>query len=247
MRKLLLYTFLSLLCLTVQAQYYLRGEIKDEKNFSLQNARIFVHSAKAYFYSGTYGGFGITLPNLYDSITVSLDGYEPLTIKVKADVWQTIILKISNSNLSKNRPRFISETKDLSRSARFNLIASDETYFQLIENNFVDAKKYPNTGYGLNVNKASYSNVRRFLNQGSEVPPDAVRVEEIINYFNLGYETPDSQQSFKISSKITDCPWNPKEHLLLINVSAKKIPLDNIPHGNFVFLIDVSGSMDMPN
>lgn len=247
MRKLLLYTFLSLLCLTVQAQYYLRGEIKDEKNFSLQNARIFVHSAKAYFYSGTYGGFGITLPNLYDSITVSLDGYEPLTIKVKADVWQTIILKISNSNLSKNRPRFISETKDLSRSARFNLIASDETYFQLIENNFVDAKKYPNTGYGLNVNKASYSNVRRFLNQGSEVPPDAVRVEEIINYFNLGYETPDSQQSFKVSSKITDCPWNPKEQLLLINVSAKKIPLDNIPHGNFVFLIDVSGSMDMPN
>lgn len=247
LKIVVLYVTLFFLSFCAPAQYYLRGEIKDEKNFPLQNARLFVHSAKVYFYSGTYGGFGINLSQLYDSITVSLDGYEPLTVRVKADVWQTIILKISNASLSKNRPKFISETKDLSRNARFNLGASDETYFQLVENSFVEAKKYPNTGYGLNVNKASYSNVRRFLNQGSEVPPDAVRVEEMVNYFNLGYETPDSHQLFKISSKITDCPWNTGEQLLLINVSAKKIPLDAIPHGNFVFLIDVSGSMDMPN
>lgn len=247
MKAFALYLVFSVLCGLTQAQYYMRGEVKDEKNFPLQNARIFVHSSRSYFYSGTYGGFGITVPRLYDSITVTLDGYEPLTIKVKADLWQTIILKISSSNQSRNRPKFISQTKDMARSDRLKWFPGDESYFQLVENNYVDAKKYPNTGYGLNVNKASYSNVRRFLNQGSPVPPDAVRVEEIINYFGLGYEKPDSSKSFKISSQLTDCPWDIKKQLLILAVSAKKIPLDSIPPGNFVFLIDVSGSMDMPN
>lgn len=225
----------------------MRGEIKDEKNAPLQNARIFVHSARAYFYSGTSGGFGITMNNLYDSLTITKDGYEPVTIRVKTDAWQNITLKIAAATASKNRPKLISITKDMSQGSRFNWFASDETYFQLVENSYVDAGKYPNTGFALNVNKASYSNVRRFLNMGSPVPPDAVRVEEMMNYFNLGYEKPEGNNSFKISSQLTDCPWDAKKQLLCLNVSAKMLPLDKIPPGNFVFLIDISGSMDMPN
>lgn len=225
----------------------MRGEIKDEKNAPIQNARIFVHSAKAYFYSGTTGGFGITMNNLYDSITVTKDGYESVTARVKTDSWQNITLKIAAATASKNRPKLISITKDMSQGSRFNWFASDETYFQLVENSFVDAGKYPNTGFALNVNKASYSNVRRFLNMGSPVPPDAVRVEEMMNYFNLCYEEPEGNNPFKISSQLTDCPWDAKKQLLCLNVSAKMLPLDKIPPGNFVFLIDISGSMDMPN
>jgi Ca-activated chloride channel family protein len=81
----------------------------------------------------------------------------------------------------------------------------------------------------------------------SLVPPDAVRTEELINYFNLNYNQPKGDSLFSVSTQLTNCPWNSKQQLLYVNVSAKKIDLDKIPHGNFVFLIDVSGSMDMPN
>lgn len=247
MKKGAIYLLLLFLYIGSQAQYYLRGEVKDEKNVPLSNAQIFVHSAKVNYYTGAYGDFGINMSRLYDTLTVSLNGYEPITLKVKSDVWQTIILKIAISTQSKNRPKLISVIGDASNKARVQWPTSDETYFQLIENNFVETKLYPNTGYALNVNKASYSNVRRFLNMGSAVPPDAVRVEEMINYFNLGYEQPTGTDPFKISSLLTDCPWDAGKQLLCIDVSAKMLPLDKIPQGNFVFLIDVSGSMDMPN
>ncbi|MEQ1555131.1 MAG: von Willebrand factor type A domain-containing protein, partial [Ferruginibacter sp.] len=155
--------------------------------------------------------------------------------------------KLSTATILKNKPKLISFTKDASRTNRFNPFISDETYFKLIENEFVDANNFPNTGYSLNVNKASYSNVRRFINMKSAVPPDAVRVEEMVNYFNLGYQKPESTNVFKISTNILNCPWNKKNNLLFIRLSAKKLDIDKLPAGNFTFLIDISGSMDMPN
>ncbi|MEO8768598.1 MAG: von Willebrand factor type A domain-containing protein [Ferruginibacter sp.] len=248
MKKLLLYSLTFLLAIPAFSQYYLRGEVKDEKNLPLQNAKIFVHSAKAFYYSGaSYGSFGITMQKLYDTLTVTLDGYETKMIPVKSDVWQNIILKISAADATKNRPKLISVTKDLKQSSKLNWFTGDETYFQLVENEFVNTVGYPNTGFSLNVNKASYSNVRRFINQESPVPPDAVRVEEMVNYFNLHYRQPAGKDVFRMESQLTSCPWNTDEQLLFLNVSAKKLDLDKVPPGNFVFLIDVSGSMDMPN
>ncbi len=246
MKKILLYLFL-LISFSTQAQYYLRGEIKDEKNVGLQNARIFVHTAKTFYYSGVQGSFGIVMNHLYDSITVTLDGYESKTLKIKADVWQSIVLKINSATANKFRNKLISVTKDLKQSQRATWYTSDETYFQLVENEFVPAKNFPNTGFSLNVNKASYSNVRRFINQGSVVPPDAVKVEEMVNYFNLHYREPQGKEVFNPETVLTACPWDNKQQLLFLNVSARKLKLDSIPPGNFVFLIDVSGSMDMPN
>jgi Ca-activated chloride channel family protein len=81
----------------------------------------------------------------------------------------------------------------------------------------------------------------------SQVPPDAVRTEELINYFNLHYRQPATDSIFNVSSQLTSCPWNTGQQLLYLNISAKKLDLNKIPPGNFVFLIDVSGSMDMPN
>lgn len=248
MRKLLIYCLFILIGWPAAAQYYFRGEIKNEKNQPLGNAKIFLHSAKTYFYSGaSHGSFGFTVKNLYDSITVSLDGYETKTIRVKTDIWQNIILKVSESAISKSKPKLISVTKDLKQGSRLNWFTGDETYFQLVENEFVQAAGFPNTGFSLNVNKASYSNVRRFINMNSPVPPDAVRIEEMINYFNLRYREPEAGQLFRLETQLTSCPWNKMAQLLYLNVCAKKLSLDRIPPGNFVFLIDVSGSMDMPN
>jgi Ca-activated chloride channel homolog len=246
-KKLIAYCLLVCAVFTAHAQYFLRGNIKDEKKVALQNAKIILHSSKVGITSDYDGSFGITTSLQYDSITVTLDGFEKQTLHVKTDVWQNIVLKISAATLIKSKPKLLSFTKDINKRERFNPFISDETYFKLVENEFIKSASFPNTGFSLNVNKASYSNARRFINMKSKVPPDAVRVEEMINYFNLGYKKPYGKDIFKINSNIISCPWNVKNELLFIKLSAKKIELDKIPAGNFVFLIDVSGSMDMPN
>ncbi|MEP7143406.1 MAG: von Willebrand factor type A domain-containing protein [Ferruginibacter sp.] len=247
MKKLIAYTLTYCLVLIINAQYYLRGEIRDEKKLPLQNVKIVLHSSPMLYYSGTSGGFGISTSILNDSLMVSLDGYETKTVSVKADVFQSIIMKALSSNASKTRQGLISITRDQTRSYKFNSYVSDESYFSLVENEEVNAEKFPNTAFSLNVNKASYSNIRRFLHMNSTVPPDAVRIEELLNYFNLHYKEPEKKEVFKIESQYSDCPWNKKSKLLYLNINARKLDMDNVPPCNLVFLIDASGSMDMPN
>lgn len=247
MKTAAIYLILFFVAANLQAQYYFRGEVKDPKYSTISNVKIYAHSNKSFYKSGRDGSFGIMLKQPYDSMTFSLDGYETVTQLVKSDAWNGVTLKPLSSNIALNKTKLISETKDKSQSNRANWSISDETYFQLVENEFVDAIKFPNTGFSLNVNKASYSNVRRFIKGNSPVPPDAVKIEELVNYFNLHYRKPDSGQVFKIESQITDCPWNDKNQILFLNVNAHKLDLKNIPPGNFVFLIDVSGSMDTEN
>jgi Ca-activated chloride channel homolog len=225
----------------------LRGVIKDEKNAPLTSAKILLHSSKTGAITDHDGSFGLNTSLQYDSVTVTLDGFEKQILRVKTDVWQTIILKISTATLIKNKPKLISFIKDGSRKARFNPYINDESYFKLVENEFVTTASFPHSAFSLNVNKASYSNVRRFVNMKMTVPTDAVRIEEMVNYFNLAYEKPTGNNILNIGSTLSTCPWNTKNQLLFLKLSAKQIDLDKIPAGNFVFLIDVSGSMDMPN
>ncbi len=247
MKKLVTYCLFFCTALSANAQYFLRGSIRDEKNAALQNATILLHSSKKRIVSGNDGSFGVTTVILNDSVTVALDGFENKTIPVKSDVWQTIVLKIATATLVKNKPKLISFIKDINCKKRLDPFISDETYFKLVENEFVNAYTFPNTGFSLNVNKASYSNIRRFLNMESTVPPDAVRVEELVNYFNLCYENPINDDVFNINTSLTLCPWNAKNKLLFLKIAAKKLDLNKLPPSNFVFLIDISGSMDMPN
>lgn len=247
LKKLAAYCLFFCVAFTAKSQYYLRGIIRDEKNNKLSNAKIFLHSSKSYFATGSDGGFGIPAKKLHDSVTVTLSGYNSQTLAVKTDIWVSIVLKITAETIVKYKPKLISFTKDAKESSRFNPFVSDETYFKLVENEIVKTEKFPNSGFSLNVNKASYSNVRRFLNMQSSVPPDAVRIEEMINYFNLDYESPQENKTFNIRSAITACPWNANNNLLYLKISARKLKLDKIPPSNFVFLIDVSGSMDLPN
>ena len=232
---------------TAKSQYFLKGIIRDERNNIVAKAKIYLHSSKAYFLSGYDGGFGIPGKYRNDSLTVELAGFKKQTVAVKTDVLSQIILKMDATTIIKYKPKLISFTKDAKESSRLNPFVSDETYFKLVENEFVKTENFPNAGFSLNVNKASYSNIRRFINMESSVPPDAVRIEEMINYFNLDYETPTENKTFNIRSSITACPWNQDNNLLYLKISARKLELDKIPPGNFVFLIDVSGSMDMPN
>lgn len=232
---------------SLQAQYYLRGEIKDELNRPVPNAKILQHSSNYVYYSGSGGGFGISTSLRTDSFTISADGFQTVSQKINATDYANITLKTLASAMTVQKQRLLSVTRDLQNQNHRNWAVGGETYSSLVENEFVPAGRFPVTGFALNIDKASYSNIRRFLGFKTNVPPDAVRIEEMLNYFDYGYEEPEAGQDFRVKSQLSQCPWNPASQLLYLNISARKIPLDRIPPSNLVFLIDVSGSMDLPN
>lgn len=176
-----------------------------------------------------------------------MDGYHSLSLQLDASKYQSITLKPLYASADIRKNRLLSFTKNLKPVDRENLNASGETYTSQVENEFVSSRKYPETGFAIHTDKAAYSNIRRFLNMGTTIPSDAVRVEELLNYFNFSYASPKKDSVFAFDSYVSDCPWNPENQLLFLNVCAKKIEPEKIPPSNLVFLIDVSGSMDMPN
>lgn len=119
-----------------------------------------------------------------------------------------------------------------------------EEYSRIYDNEFKDSKKDPLSTFSIDVDKASYSNIRRFLNQQQLPQADAVRIEEMINYFSYEYPKPEGNQPFSITTEYTDCPWNSKHQLIHIGLQGKEIAMDNLPANNLVFLLDVSGSMN---
>ncbi|MEX2234277.1 MAG: von Willebrand factor type A domain-containing protein [Cyclobacteriaceae bacterium] len=122
-----------------------------------------------------------------------------------------------------------------------------EEYEGLDENIFHGADKKPLSTFSIDVDAASYSNLRRFINNGQQPPKEAVRIEEMINYFDYDYKEPRNGDPFSVYTEISAAPWNTKHHLIHIGLQGKRIPVENLPPSNLVFLIDVSGSMNQPN
>jgi len=229
-------------------QFYLRGEVKDESGNPLQNVSILLHATGYVYHTGSYGSFGILTDRSSDTLTFWLDGYQKEKRAVSPENYVTVRLKLSASTSSNiHRNKLASFTKGLNKDMQRQWFTGDETYASIIENRFINADKYPSTGMSLNIDRASYSNIRRFINTNTLVPPDAVRIEEMLNYFNETYSEPEQGNIFKINSVLTGCPWNPDNQLLFLNVNSRKLNLDTLPLSNLVFLVDVSGSMDMPN
>lgn len=124
-----------------------------------------------------------------------------------------------------------------------------ETYKEIKENSFVAVAQQPVTTFSADVDRAAYANVRRIIGYGQIPPKDAVRIEEMVNYFDYDYPTPEegSASPLRVSPELAPAPWNPNHLLLRIGLQAKKIDLAKAPPSNIVFLIDVSGSMDEEN
>ncbi|MDA3910371.1 MAG: von Willebrand factor type A domain-containing protein [Bacteroidales bacterium] len=122
-----------------------------------------------------------------------------------------------------------------------------EDYSLIEENRFHSAKDKPLSTFSIDVDKASYANVRRFINQNQMPPKDAVRVEELINYFSYDYPQPTDGHPFASHLEYGDCPWNENHKLLMIGLKGEEIENEDVPASNIVFLLDVSGSMNNPN
>ncbi|MDW9382432.1 VWA domain-containing protein [Chryseobacterium sp. JV558] len=143
----------------------------------------------------------------------------------------------------------IGDKKKLQKPAKTdkNIDYNNEEYAGLIENAFELTSRQPLSTFSIDVDNASYSNIRRMIKYGDRVDKNAVRVEEMVNYFKYDYPQPANGYPFSISTEYGNSPWNPKHKLLKIGLQGKNIPMDGLPASNIVFLIDVSGSMSEEN
>jgi Ca-activated chloride channel family protein len=233
------------------AQYYLTGTTLKNQKEPAPYVKMRLHSNGALHRSGSTGDFGIPSSRKTDTVTCWSDQYDTIVVPLHSGVHNTIIMQ-SKATIAKQQL----ESGKLSSLTPMLAFADDhfyysnlgETYAALVQNRFLKTAQHPQTGFSPNTNKASYANIRRFIENKSPVNPNAVRIEEMINYFSLHVAPPPKgNETFSIQNSITDCPWNPAHHLLIIHARAKTIDLQHIPPANLVFLIDNSGSMDMPN
>lgn len=125
--------------------------------------------------------------------------------------------------------------------------AKAERYAEIQENPFLETSRAPLSTFSIDVDTASYSNVRRFIKDGQLPPKDAVRIEELVNYFEYDYPQPVGDMPFSVTNEVAACPWNAKNKIVSIGLQGKKVSLDNVPPSNLVFLMDVSGSMNAPD
>ncbi len=127
-------------------------------------------------------------------------------------------------------------------------VITGDVYEEYEENQFIDVADEPVSTFSVDADGASYANIRRFIVQDNQLPPKAaVRTEELINYFNLDYDYSDYSHPIALNGEVSRCPWNATNKLIRIGIKGKPIPEEELQPSNFVFLIDVSGSMSSPD
>ncbi len=211
------------------------------------------------------GKYSIQIPSGSGTLVFSFIGLKSKEIKIGASAVLNVVLYLDVAQLSEVTTggyKRVKKDKAAMGAANHDYemapsIASQDIYKQpqynteeydaIQENIFHDASRNPLSTFSIDVDAASYSNMRRFINNGQRPPKDAVRIEEMVNYFDYDYAQPNDEHPFNIITEISTAPWNSQHKLVHIGLQGKKIPTQNLPPSNLVFLIDVSGSMDEPN
>lgn len=241
----------------------INGTITSELGAPLRDVNISLKGSPISTRSDRQGKYFIEVPAKGGTLVYSLTGFQPVEKIVGLSNTIDVVL-VTNS-----KP--VAEAKDeaeLSRapSKKFKMCESatgivydrgaqfesqpnwnTEEYDGISENIFHSASRKPLSTFSIDVDAASYSNVRRFINNGQRPPKDAVRIEELVNYFSYDYPQPKNGDAFSIYTEVAPAPWNDRHKLVHIGLQGKEIPTNNLPASNLVFLIDVSGSMGQPN
>lgn len=244
------------------------GTITDESGTTLSGISIKVKGTSTSVVSSANGTYKITAPNKNDKLLFTGPGLELLevaingrsvinvTLKQVALMTQEVVVTAIGHKRSEKslgyRGGVVAPTvssQPIDGFYGFDQPRDDfnrEGYENITENIFLKATDNPLSTFSIDVDAASYSNVRRFLSQGQLPPAGAVRIEEMVNYFKYEYPQPTKGEPFSINTEISDAPWNKEHKLVLIGLQGKKIPTENLPASNLTFLIDVSGSMQGP-
>ncbi len=235
-------------------------------------ASVLVKGTKEGTVTDLNGEFEITTKAKCQTLEISYAGFETVTIK-KACVEKELLVELSPAELELEEVVITGRASGLRKAKRIRS-AMDQAAYQTMgapapssqggyydpgtphntedyaliqENRFHRPADEPLSTFSIDVDAASYSNLRRFLRNGQMPPKDAVRIEEMVNYFNYDYPEPVGADPFTVTTEIASCPWEPDHRLLHIGLQGKHIPMDELPPSNLVFLIDVSGSMSAPN
>lgn len=252
------------------------GKVTDETGTAIPSVSIRVKGTNTGVSSDMNGSFRITAPGANSTLVFSAVGYVTAEIKINGRTNISITLKAASQTMQevvvvgmaqKQRKAMTGSVTTLYGAPPSNAyyqpvydqiqqyrtdkdgIKEDfnrEGYDKITENRFLKVADNPLSTFSIDVDAASYSNIRRFLNQGQLPPAGAVRIEEMVNYFTYQYPQPVKNEPFSINTEISDAPWNEDHKLVLIGLQGKKIPTENLPASNLVFLIDVSGSMQDP-
>lgn len=239
--------------------YTIKGKVTDDNGIPLIAASITEVGTNNATITDYDGMFTLRLSSKGVEFDISYTGYMSKTLKANKTDY-TIILEtgavldeiiLTNYSIGQKAKRFFNKVSSpiATHHHTKDYEGSPENYTHFEDNSFKSTTQDPLATMSIDVDRASYSNVRRFIDQGSLPPKDAVRTEEMINYFNYDYSGPEqfSSSPFKVYQALTDCPWNQDHQLLHVAMKAKTLDRSDIPASNFVFLIDVSGSMSSAN
>jgi Ca-activated chloride channel family protein len=160
---------------------------------------------------------------------------------------QELIIQEATGVKAEERSEISSLEYSMIKEPKVEKPVSAEEYDNIVDNKFLSALQNPLSTFSTDVDEASYSNIRRFIQNGTLPPAGAVRIEEMINYFDYEYPQPAGDAPFSVVTEIAECPWNIQHRLVHIGLQGKEVPVHDLPSANIVFLIDVSGSMDEPN
>lgn len=226
------------------------GTVIDESGQSLPGVNILVKGTNISAQTDIDGKFSIEASR-GDILTFSFVGFITERIKIKDETILEVVLKESRESLDE----VILLQNDAERSlsgvvsgiSYANPPENTESYKPIEENIFKRVGNAPLSTFSIDVDRAGYSNIRRMINNGQDIPVDAVKIEEMVNYFNYDYPQPTGNDPFSINTEVAATPWNDQTQLVKIGLQGKIIPLDDVPASNLVFLIDVSGSMNSPN
>lgn len=193
-----------------------------------------------------YDGNYIIKAERGDLLTFSYIGYKTKEVKVKDK--KVINVSLEPDNVALNEVIAVGyDTKIRGYSSPVPGNNNTESYKERNENIFKSVKTTPLSTFSTDVDRASYSNIRRMINNGQVIPKGAVKIEEMVNYFNYDYTGPKDEHPFAIHTEVAKSPWNQDTKIAKIALQGKNIPTEHIPASNLTFLLDVSGSMNSPN
>lgn len=185
-------------------------------------------------------------PKLIESMTVLKDA-SATQIYGNRGSNGVIVIKTSKGFTKKQLKNLEKDTTTTKPTEVVPVEPNYEDYEAFVENVFESPRISPLSTFSIDVDNASYTNIRRFINNGQKVPKDAVRIEEMVNFFKYQYPQPADEHPFSINSEYSDCPWNTNNKIVRIGLQGKTIENESLPASNMVFLIDVSGSMAQAN
>ena len=250
------------------------GTVSDSQNNPLPGVNILIQNTNIATITDFDGKYNIEAEEAC-VIEFSYLGFKTQRILIKEQTIIDVIMQIDNSALSevvvvgygtlKKQLANSSSVRETISHPNFSIVEresyaptvfheteeeidnSNESYASISENGFKNATQTPLSTFSIDVDAASYSNMRRFIMNGQKPPKDAVRVEEMINYFDYSYPQPNGKHPFSINTEVANCPWNSNNKLVHIGLQGESLETKEAPASNIVFLIDVSGSMRYGN